>query len=198
MGTSTDSEQDAMSAVPRSQPIYRYFFALMPDEVTARRIHAFAEGQFGEKGIMRTDRLHVTLAITADFNAAYPALAEALCRAGDAVAAAPFDLLLEQLSRARETAALRPAHGLPPLRALQDSIARAMAAQGVPMRPDWRFNPHVTLMYRKGDPMLPRPVENFGWAVREFVLVESLVGLTRHNVIGRWTLSTPQPSLFPD
>lgn len=187
-----------MAAVPRSQPIHRYFFALLPDAMAARRIQAFAERQFGEKGLMRADRLHVTLAITADFNAAYPALAEALRRAGDMVAAAPFDLALDQLSRTRETAALRSAHGLPPLRALQEAIARAMAAQGVPMRPNWRFNPHVTLMYRKGDPLLLRPVENFGWAVREFVLIESLVGATRHNQLGRWSLSAAQPSLFQD
>jgi 2'-5' RNA ligase len=185
-----------MTAVSqRPQVLHRYFFALLPDEVTARRIHAFAEGEFGEKGLVRTDRLHVTLGITEDFSAHFPALIEALRRAGDAVAEAPFDLVLDRLSGGRRTAALRPAHGIPPLRALQAKIAAGMAAEGAPMRPDWQFSPHLTLVYRDGEPVT-RAVERFGWPVREFVLIESLVGRTRHEILARWPLSDAQPSLF--
>ncbi len=187
-----------MAAVSARAPMaHRYFFALLPDEVTARRIHAFAEGQFGAKGLVRTDRLHVTLAITADFDASYPVLVDALRRAGDVVSAPPFDVAFGQLSGGRRTVALRPIRNVPPLRVLQAAIVRAMAAQGVPMRADWTFNPHVTLVYRDGEP-ITRLVEGFAWSAREFVLIESLVGLTQHSVLGRWTLSTPQPSLFPD
>ena len=187
-----------MIAAPARSPLaYRYFFALLPDEITARRICAYSEGQFGAKGLMQADRLHVTLAITADFDRPFPALAEALRRAGDAVAAEPFPLVLDQMSRGRGTAALRPAHSLPPLRALQAAITKRMTEQGVPMRPQWRFNPHVTLVYRKGEPVI-RPVQDLGWPVRDFVLIESVVGLTQHHILGRWTLSAPQPSLFPD
>lgn len=181
----------------RSPLVYRHFFALLPDEITARRIRAYSEGQFGARGLMRADRLHVTLAITADFDAPSPALAEALRRAGDAVAADPFQLVLDQMSRGRGTAALRPAHRQPALRALHVAIMREMAQQGVPMRPQWRFSPHLTLIYGKGEPVV-RPVQDLGWPVRDFVLVESVVGLTQHHILGRWTLSTPQPLLFPD
>jgi 2'-5' RNA ligase len=65
------------------------------------------------------------------------------------------------------------------------------------MRADWSFSPHVTLVYRDGEPVT-RLVEGFAWSAREFVLIESLVGLTQHHLLGRWTLSAPQPSLFPD
>ncbi|HEY1124611.1 MAG TPA: 2'-5' RNA ligase family protein [Sphingobium sp.] len=187
-----------MPAAPARSPLaYRYFFALLPDEITARRIRAYSEGQYGPKGLVQADRLHVTLAITADFDTPFSALVDALQRSGDAVAAEPFQLVLDQLSRGRGTAALRPAHSQPPLRALQAAITRRMAEQGVPMRPQWRFNPHVTLVYHRGEPVV-RPVENLGWPVRDFVLVESVVGLTRHRILGRWTLSAPQPSLFLD
>lgn len=187
-----------MAAVPaRALMAHRYFFALLPDEVTARRIHAFAESEFGAKGLVRTDRLHVTLAITADLDASYPVLVDALRRAGDAVSAAPFDVAFGQLSGGRRTVALRPARKVPPMRALQSAIARAMAAQGVPMRADWTFNPHVTLAYRNGEPTT-RAVEGFAWNVREFVLIESLVGLTQHKVLGRWRLPDAQPSLFSE
>lgn len=177
---------------------HRYFFALLPDAVTARRIHAFAERTFGAKGLMRPDRLHVTLAITPDFDVHDPALTAALLRAGAAVAATPFDLTLDLLSGGQRTAALRPTHSVPPLRILQAEIARAMAEQGAAMRPDWRFNPHLTLVYRDGE-NVSQPTEDFGWAVQEFVLIESLVGLTRHDILGRWPLrapSEPQLALF--
>jgi 2'-5' RNA ligase len=185
-----------MAAVSAPAPMaHRYFFALLPDEVTARRIHAFAETEFGAKGLVRSDRLHVTLAITADLDASYPALVDALRRAGDAVSAAPFDVAFGQLSGGRRTVALRLARNAPPLRALQSMIGRGMTAQGVPMRADWSFNPHVTVVYRDGEP-ITRLVESFAWNAREFVLIESLVGLTRHQILGRWPLSDAQPSLF--
>lgn len=180
------------------QLAHRYFFALLPDEVTGRRIHAFAERELGGKGLMRPERLHVTLALTADFDAPYPALAAALRRAGDAVAAAPVPLVLDRLSAGQRTAALRPAHDIPALRALQAEIARAMAREGVPMRRDWRFSPHVTLAYRDGEPVQRRS-EDFGWTARDFVLIESLVGLTRHCLLARWPLEPardPQGRLF--
>ena len=177
-----------MPAVAAPAPLaYRYFFALLPDAVTARRIHAFAERTFGARGLMRPDRLHVTLAITPDFDEPDLDLTTALLRAGAAVAAAPFDLTLDRLSGGQRTVALRPEHSLSPLRALQAGIARAMAEQGAAMRPDWRFNPHLTLVYRDGD-NVSQAIEGFSWAVQEFVLIESLVGLTRHEVLGRWPL----------
>ncbi len=49
-----------------------------------------------------------------------------------------------------------------------------MADQGVEMRPDWRFSPHLTLLYRDGEPVW-RAVDNLGWPVRDFVLIESVV-----------------------
>lgn len=53
------------AAQGRSPLAYRYFFAPLPDENTARRICAYSESQLGSKGAMRPERLHVALAITA-------------------------------------------------------------------------------------------------------------------------------------
>jgi len=49
------------------------------------------------------------------------------------------------------------------------------------------FTPHVTLLY-DGRVVTERLVEPIRWTVREFVLVRSLLGKTRHIVIGRWPL----------
>jgi len=170
---------------------HRWFFALKPDDITARRTHAFAEEALGSRGLLPPERHHVTLALTPAVEREPPGLVAALLRAGDAVAAAPFDLLLDQLSGSARTVALRPAHAVPPLRDLQRRIVAAMAAQGLALRPDWSFSPHETLCYRKGAPF-QRPVEGFRWAVESFMLVHSFVGLSRHETVRQWPLRVPQ------
>ncbi len=180
---------------------HRYFFALLPNRETAHRIHAFAADRLGEAGQLAPERLHVTLALTPDFPTAQPALVAALARAGARVAAAaPFALRLDRLSIGTRTAALRPARAVPPLRALQAGIVREMVHEGVRMRASWAFNPHLTLRYRAAQPS-QCAVADFGWTVEEFVLLESLVGLSRHLPRGRWPLRPapdPQGTLFPD
>ena len=177
-----------MSLDAPPQPLaHRWFFALKPDAITARRTHAFAEQVLGERGLLPPEHHHVTLALTADFEREPPGLVAALLRAGDAVTAAPFDLLLDQLSGRARTVALRPAHAVPPLRDLQRRIVAAMTAQGITLRPDWSFSPHETLCYRKGAPF-QRPVEGFRWAVDTFALVHSFVGRSRHETLRQWPL----------
>jgi len=175
---------------------HRYFFAALPDPVSASRIRAWAERKIGPEGLLDARRLHVTLAITPDFSAPQPALVEALLRAGERVTTASFELMLDRLSVGTRSTALRPGHSQPPSLALHNQLADAMAIEGVEMREGWRYSPHVTLAYRQRLPST-QPVTDRGWAVNEFVLIHSLVGLTRHEVIGRWVLQPdPQLSFF--
>lgn len=173
---------------------HRYFFAALPDPVSASRIHAWAERTLGPEGMLDAKRLHVTLAITPDFSAPRPV--EPLLRAGERVAACAFDLVLDRLSIGTRSIALRPGHSQRAAIELHGAIADAMAIEGVEMRDDWRFNPHMTLAYRQSLPAT-RPVTDRGWGAGEFVLIHSLVGLTRHEVLGRWPLRPdPQLSFF--
>ncbi len=184
---------------------HRYFFALLPDVDVAGRIHDFARVALGgdgsgDRGLTRRERLHVTLALTPDRAAHDPVLVAALLRAGAGAVAeaapdlAPFDLAMDRLSGSGRATMLRPSHVPPALVALQSAIARAMAAQDAPMRPDWRFAPHVTLAYGDHE-AVDRPVDGLCWAARDFVLLESLVGLGRYECLGRWTLpGAPAPA----
>lgn len=175
---------------------HRFFFALRPDDVTARRTRAFAAEQFGEQGLLRPEHHHMTLAITEDVDPPHDGLIAALRRAGDAVVdAAPFELRLDRLSGSHRSLALRPEHAMPPLRRLQAQIAHAMAREMVPMRAGWTFSPHQTLGYRAGRPF-SRPVAGFRWDVRAFVLVHSFVGWTRHENLGCWPLAARQYPLL--
>lgn len=165
----------------------RFFFAILPDIVTARRTDVFAEGIAGGARRIGLDRQHITLAITDDY-ADYPHdLVARLLKAGRAVAAAPFDLRLERVVGSYRSVALRPATRIPGLAALQAKIEAAMLAEGGQLRPDWRFSPHQTLFYREGAPF-NRLCPPFDWAVSAFVLVHSAVGRTRHTVLDRWAL----------
>lgn len=178
---------------------HRWFFALKPDDRLANRTYAFAVAQLGsEARLLPAAHHHITLALTPDCAEEAPGFIAALLRAGDAVAAAPFTLHLDRLSGGARTVALCPSRVVPPLHALQAAIAAAMAAQGVAMRPDWRFSPHETLGYRKGAPF-QRLVEGFDWPVTSFALVHSFIGQRRHETIGQWPLRAPasaQGSLF--
>jgi len=174
---------------------HRYFFALKPDEETARRTYAFAEEALGSHGLLPPAHHHVTLGLTEDFAQEPAALVERLRRAGASVAAAPFALLLDRLVGSHRTVALRPGHAVPLLQDLQRQIAAAMAAQGIAMRQGWSFSPHETLAYRKEEPF-SRRVTGFRWDVVDFVLVHSHVGLTRHETIGRWPLRPVEPAQF--
>lgn len=170
---------------------HRWFFALKPDDIMAHRTHAFAAEQLGEAGLLPPAHHHITLALTPDFPEEPADLIAALLRAGDHVTAAPFPLHLDQLSGSTRTVALRPSRAAPPLRTLQAAIVAAMAEQSIAMRPDWRFNPHETLCYRKGAPF-QRPIKGFHWPVTSFALVHSLIGLHRHETIGHWPLHAPE------
>jgi 2'-5' RNA ligase len=172
---------------------------LMPDAVAANRIHAFAERTLGEKGLHPAARLHVTLALTEDFSMPQPALLSALRRAGESVMAPSFMLRLDRLAGGQNSVALRPARSLRALWTLQRQLVRAMAVEGVPLRSGVTFNPHLTLSYRGGSPD-QRAIEDHGWPVEGFALIESLVGIGRYVQHGSWPLQGPaedQLSLFP-
>lgn len=178
-----------VAAMP--EVLHRFFFALKPDEITARRTHVFAESELGSKGLLAPERHHVTIGITEDFLTIPAALVDALLRAGETVRAEPFEFVLDRLTGGHGVVTLRPSHVVRPLQALQARIDEAMAAQGLAMRAGWSFNPHETLTYRKGAPFT-RSIDGFRWSVTQFVLVHSHVGLHRHDIIGRWTLCPPE------
>jgi 2'-5' RNA ligase len=76
-------------------------------------------------------------------------------------------------------------HGVRGLQVLHDALEARLQDDGI--EPDERFTPHVTLAY--GMPWLERrPAEPACWNVREFALMHSLLGRTRHIVLARWPL----------
>ncbi|QNA85807.1 2'-5' RNA ligase [Sphingomonas sp. So64.6b] len=176
---------------------HRFFFALLPPAIIARQIVSVMQPFAGGGRMMQAERLHITLDILDDFERWPEKVVAALLAVGEEITAAPFEVVLDRVSGGTETIALRPRLKNASLDALRAKIAAAMARMGLSQRQDYRFSPHMTLAYRDGAPIskLAPPVR---WRAEEFVLIHSLLGQTRHEVLGRWTLKglDEQPSLF--
>lgn len=167
---------------------HRLFFALLPPAGAAAEIGEQRRAFGVTRSPVADDRLHITLAISTDHDAGLPdALVAAAIGAGANVAAAPFRVLLDEAVGSAGSVALRAHEPLAHLATFQRTLAAALSIAGVPLRDGWRFNPHVTLGYRKGAPFAA-PILPIAWDVADFVLVHSHVGLTRHDPLARWPL----------
>jgi 2'-5' RNA ligase len=175
--------------------LHRLFFALLPPPALARRIAA-AAGWFGEgPGAIAAERLHLTLFILDDMVRVPPATVVPLRELARSLGVGPVEVTLDVATGSGRSVALRPAHRNAALARLHARIAEDAAACGIAERPGYSFAPHMTLGYRAGEPFSER-VAPVGWMADELVLIDSHVGRTRHEVLGRWPLVDPQLSLF--
>jgi RNA 2',3'-cyclic 3'-phosphodiesterase len=88
--------------------------------------------------------------------------------------------------------------GVSGLQVFRQSLCSALEQSGVFRRTHLPYTPHVTLLYDRSEGRarrrLEQKVEPVGWTVREFVLVHSLLGQTRHVALRRWPLVAHRPS----
>lgn len=179
-----------------SLPKHRLFFAIFPDADTAVRIAKLAwrvREEHKLKGrLLAAERLHVTLHHLGDHVDFPQDIVAAAREVGETIATEPFDLAFDCVGSFTGRPGNRPLtlHGgdrLTALAAFQQWLGLAMKKGGLGRWAEWSFTPHVTLLYdsQKVDEQLVDPI---GWTVREFVLVHSLLGETRHISLARWPL----------
>lgn len=129
----------------------------------------------------------MTIAILDDLPFLPPVLVAKLRGIGASIAADPFRMALDQISGGTSSIALCPRRKNGALQRIHKEISMALSRAGIPERSAYRFNPHVTLGYPVGQPF-SRAISTVNWSVDEFILVHSHVGLTRHDLFGRWPL----------
>ncbi|RYE02464.1 MAG: hypothetical protein EOP61_08570 [Sphingomonadales bacterium] len=173
---------------------HRLFYALRPPRAATARIGAIRNGIADGHGRVADERLHVTLGISADFDAFPDALARAMAAFAEEVSLDPFVISLDRLAASDRSVALRSSRRAKGLTQLYQQFDRPLRRWHI-RRPDWAFNPHVTLLYRAGRPML-KPIAPIAWQACDFVLIHSVVGATQHIELGRWRLESRQRSLF--
>lgn len=184
----------APTGVTPDAPLHTVFFGLTPPVGVARRAHDLAQGlrQAGQAdGALRPERvLHVSLIAAGKARVEPPParLIQGLRDCAFTVKQRPFAIALNRVESWGRSGAGGPVvalgdEGIVGVDALHHHLAQAL---GVAERPD--FNPHMTLLYGSG-PRTPLPIPPITWTVRDFVLIHSLVGLTRYEVLGRFPLS---------
>jgi 2'-5' RNA ligase len=177
---------------PAGRPVapgrLRLFFALWPDDATRERLADWTRAIHRESGgrAMRPENVHLTLAFLGSID---PALLPAIEAAAARVKPPAFALAIDEAGYWRHNQiAWAGARDVPPgLTALVTDLRAALLEARVPfdVKP---FATHLTLV-RKARPGFRMPrVAPVDWAVRDFVLVQSINGPdgSHYEVVKRW------------
>ncbi|MGK9169578.1 2'-5' RNA ligase family protein [Inquilinus limosus] len=174
----------------------RVFFCVLPDDETRDRVARFGDGFFSEYRLMgtrlRTDRLHVSLHHVGDYKRLRTKFVYAAQQAGKAVSMGPFEVafrFVKSFEAAPHKKGRRPlvllGEGGEALVELFRSLGIALTRSGLKAAAE--FTPHMTLSY--GPDAIPeQAIEPIRFVVKDFALIHSRLGLTRYEVIDRWSL----------
>lgn len=174
--------------------LHNLFFAVLPDERVAERAHRLAGALAGRHRLrgrpLRPERLHVSLCHVGLSPGPPPEKVVALARqVGDGVALPPFKVAFDRVQSWRRSNGPLVLVGdedrVTGLNRLGDALA-----EGQGLRPR-RFEPHISLIWGAGA-LAERAVPPLVWMVREFVLIHSIHGEGRHEVLGRWPLRSEE------
>jgi 2'-5' RNA ligase len=167
------------------------FFAILPDEDAKARIAALSKRLQRDHGVrgkpIAPDCLHVSVHALEPYD---DAIIEAAKSVGAAIDApcfkVGFDRVLSFNGSPGVPLVLGFSDDLPALMALRKSLGIELKRRvGQRTRPS--FTPHLTFLF--GDHRVPDlDIELISWNVREFVLVRSVHGQSRHIQLGRWPL----------
>ncbi|HEX4183981.1 MAG TPA: 2'-5' RNA ligase family protein [Caulobacteraceae bacterium] len=178
----------------RPRPTDGFFFGIFPNLLDRLRTGREAWRHHDWLGLtawpLPDHRLHATLCPLGGGHGRPPGLVECATYVADQVHGAPFEMVFDRIGSFRRTEGAGPVVALPgagkdTFLALQQALRDRFSALGVKLRP---YTPHVTLLYDH-QRIEHQAIEPFRWTVREFVLVHSLIGRTRHIILGRWPLT---------
>ena len=172
------------------------FFAVCPDEAAAAQIHHIAKSIGAEFGLRSRllDRLclHITLHGVGEYEGLPRSRIAQANEAAHSISMPAFDVGFDRAmsfggNGQNRPLVLRGSVGHAELRRLHRLLGEAMRRAGL-----WRtvrnsFTPHVTLLYDSRS-VAETPVPLVRWTVREFFLVHSPQGHSRHNHLSRWEL----------
>ena len=188
-----------------AQPHDLYYFLYPPPLVAEAARHALlrAQGalQLGRGDPMPNDRLHITLHSLGRFLNGVPReVLDLALAAGGAMDYEPFGVSLNLLQsrgggRAGKLGTVElaaQAGAARELRGFQRALGNTMRRMGFgESQIRSHFNPHMTLHYQHQG-IGRTTVAPITWTAMQFALVDSLYGLGRHEVLGRWPLEARQ------
>ncbi|MET3440359.1 2'-5' RNA ligase [Variovorax paradoxus] len=177
------------AAPQKAQPRHSLFFAIFPHPEDAKRVAALGarlDDQHALKGKMTAaHRLHVTLHHLGRFETVPLEQVQAALEAAAAVAPPSFEVVFDEAVRFEKSKAfvLCGHDGTSALAEFRQRLGEALAEAG--FKPERGFTPHMTLAYT------PRKIETHSiepvrWTADSFALVDSHVGESVYEVLGRW------------
>ena len=181
---------------PASQPTDRLFFGVIPDAPATAETTQLVQHLRREHGLsgrsLATDHFHVTLCHVGDYVGLPAGIVAAAREAVTTLAMQSFEVTFDHAGSFSGKPRNLPFvllgnDGVAALIAFQRVLFEALKRVGLTRRAEPSFTPHMTLLYDDRS-IAMRPIEPLSWIVREFVLVHSLLGQTRHIPLGRWSL----------
>ena len=173
----------------------RYFFALMPPLDHAAALDVFAHELRRSHDLrgwpIGPERYHLTLCGIERYGGAAGWEIAALEKIGASMVASTFTIAFDHVAGHgslgdRQAIFLETSQTFPILDRLQGRLRREMRAKG--FRTPSKFGPHVTLLYDER-PFSRAIIPPASFQVREFVLIRSIHGESRHDHLARWPLS---------
>jgi 2'-5' RNA ligase len=194
--------QSSFPGFEEAKPTDRLFLALFPPPETALKIAELASQIRSAHALrgrpLEAARFHITLNHLGDY-AGLPPDVVRQARAAVAEAATATQPFAVAFDRAESFASMprnRPLvlrggdEGLSALMAFHKVLGTALKKANLGQWAKPGYTPHVTLLY--DDSLLgATPVPPVAWTAGEIVLVQSLLGETRHVHLARWPLSGP-------
>jgi 2'-5' RNA ligase len=177
-------------------PTDRLFFAICPDAHAAARITAAAQKLCGEAALsakpFAPKRFHISLHHLGDYVGVPNDVIAKACEAASSLSESGFDVRFDRAGsfmggRRKLPLVLRGGNAIIPVIAFQHALGEAMKRCGLGRWVASRYTPHVTLLYDQRY-VEAREVEPIEWTVREFVLIHSMLGKTKHTHLARWPL----------
>jgi len=173
----------------------RIFFACVPDDALASKIHAAAEQLKQDKGfeaaLILPEHLHVTLFHLGDWQSLPEDIVNLASGAASQVNTSAFEVTFRRAESFRNSTGVYPfvlTAEPAAWRKLHETLGAALKDVGLGAATRGDFKPHMTLTYDR-QRVSPFAIPPITWTVRDFVLVHSKLGKTTHIHLGRWPLS---------
>jgi 2'-5' RNA ligase len=180
---------------PQRRLTDRLLFAAIPDAGSASSVAELRQKLRAKHRLrgkpIATERLHVTLHHVGDFATLPGGIVARAGAIASSISMRPFKVEFNGALSFRgrpgnSPFVLQGDEGVIGLVILQHRLGRLMENAGLG-RADPHYTPHMTLLY-DDRVVADEAVRPIGWAVHEFVLVHSLLGRSRYNVLARFPL----------
>jgi 2'-5' RNA ligase len=170
------------------------FFGTYPDADAATNIDTLARRLCADHGLKgrprRKDLFHFTLLDLSDCIGPPERVIALASEAAGTVAMPPFIVALDHVvpfgQSRKGPLVLGGGDGVAALVMLHQALAEAMTKAGLRIKAK-SYTAHLTLLYDRGE-VARQAVETISWTVRDFVLVQSLIGQSKHVPLTRWPL----------